>query len=150
MPDAPDYFEQKLFVEYTYATSNSQLENNAEGEKLVIVPNTNEAAIHLPEGAQWKAASDTKTKSFKIGDVYTLVPSTSIPPGVKPVGSRWTYNFKTGHTFIERKGHCQRMGADTWPSLRRHLRSRLQHSEHPYRPCGGSGAQQGHLGTSGS
>ena len=99
MPDMAHYMELLTYAEYAYATSNVQLKSRSEGEKVVVIPNTCEEAMGLPKAAFYKEASDKETKSLDPHDVYDLVPSTSIPAGHKPVGSRWVFKLKADKTF---------------------------------------------------
>ena len=91
--------EVLTYAEYAYATTNAQLKSRSEGEKAVVIPNTFEEAMGLPEAALWKAASDRETTSQDQQHVYDLVPSTSIPTGQKSVGSRWVLELKADTTF---------------------------------------------------
>ena len=91
--------EVLTYAEYAYATTNAQLKSRSEGEKVVVIPNTFEEAMGLPEAALWKAASDRETTSQDQQHVYDLVPSTSIPTGQKSVGSRWVLELKADTTF---------------------------------------------------
>ena len=95
--DMAHYMEMLTYAEYAYATTSVQLKSRSEGEKAVVIPNTFQEAMGLPEATLWKAASD-KT-SVEQHHVYDFVPSTSIPAGKKSVGSRWVFELKSYKTF---------------------------------------------------
>ena len=52
----------------------------------------------LPAKAQWKAASDKEIASLKKYNIYTLLPTTSVPAGHKIIGSRWVYKVKADNS----------------------------------------------------
>ena len=116
-PDMAHYMEMLTYAEYAYATTNVQLKSRLEGDKIVVIPNTFEEDMGLPEAALWKAASDKMT-SLELHHVYD--PSTSIPAGQKSVGSRWVFKLKADKSFKGRlviQGLGQVAGVDCGGTL---------------------------------
>lgn len=67
------------------------------------------------DAAQWKAAMDKEMLSLKDHDVADLIPIGSLPPGAKPIGSRWLYKVKATGVLKARlivQGWGQRHGID--------------------------------------
>ena len=63
VPDMAHEMEMLTYAEYAYSTTNVELKNSSEGEKVLVIPNTFKEAVRLPEAALWKAASDKKIET---------------------------------------------------------------------------------------
>lgn len=90
-----------------------------------------------------ESLSDKEMNILKQIEVYSLVPSTQIPPGTKSIGPRWVYKMKANVTYK------LRLVAQGWnqggSALRWHFRSCLHASEHPHGARRGGGAVLGGL-----
>ena len=81
----------------------------------IPTPTTYREAMESPDFEQWKAAMDKEMNSLKEHDVADLVPIQSLPPGAKPIGSRWLYKIKATGVMKARlivQGWGQRHGID--------------------------------------
>ena len=83
---------------------------------IINVPNNYKEAINSPEKDHWIKAMAEQIASLLANDTYELV---ELPPGVKPVGGRWTYRIKQDPDMtIEYKarwvaqGFSQKFGLD--------------------------------------
>lgn len=50
---------------------------------MVIIPNTFEGGMRLPEARHWRAASDKGVENLQEFGVYSLISSSQIPLGIK-------------------------------------------------------------------
>ena len=81
----------------------------------IPMPTTYQEAMRSVDAAQWKAAMDKEMLSLKEHEVADLVPIESLPPGAKPIGSRWLYKIKATGVLKARlivQGWGQRHGID--------------------------------------
>ena len=91
VPDMAHEMEMLTYAEYAYSTTNVELKNSSEGEKVLVIPNTFKETIGLKKAALRKAASDNDMTSLEQHHLYDFVVSTYIPAGQKSVSSRWVY-----------------------------------------------------------
>ena len=87
-----------LFAEYAYVSIVSTGNHSGVGNKLKV-PNTFKEAMSLPQATRWKAAADKEIASLKKHVVYEMVPASSVPAGLKVVGSRWVNKIKADDLF---------------------------------------------------
>ncbi|CAM9846362.1 unnamed protein product [Sphacelaria rigidula] len=88
-PDVADSHEQLSLVEYAYAATNTQLRSGT-----IKIPTNFEEAIMLPKSTTWKEAAQKQLKSLQDLKVYSLVPKTDVPLGLKIIGSEWVLKVK--------------------------------------------------------
>ena len=60
----------------------------------IPTPAAYQEAMGSPDLGEWKAAMDKEMLSISDHDVADLVPFESLPPGAKPIGSRWHFKSK--------------------------------------------------------
>ena len=81
----------------------------------IPIPTTYQEAMRSVDATQWKAAMDKEMLSLKEHEVADLVPIEKLPPGAKPIGSRWLYKVKATGVMKARlivQGWGQRHGID--------------------------------------
>ena len=84
---------------------------------LADEPTSYKEATSSSDKSKWKKAMESEMKSLKENNVWDLV---ELPPGRKPVGSKWVYKVKTGADGkVERykarlvaQGYTQKYGTD--------------------------------------
>ena len=67
-----------------------------------MIPHTFHEATNLPDKELWKAASDREMDSLKRNNVYSLVPSSSVPSEPTLIGSRWVFKTKADSSYKAR------------------------------------------------
>ena len=71
-----------------------QLRGPVRPPATIPTPAAYQEAMGSPDRGEWKAAMDKEMLSISEHDVADLVPSESLPPGAKPIGSRWHFKSK--------------------------------------------------------
>ena len=95
-----------------------------------MIPHTFHEAMNLPDKELWKAASDREMDSLKRNNVYSLVPSSSVPMtqvNRVPMGLQ-----DEGRFLIQGPSRRSGLGAGPWRRLWQHFRTGLQDPKHPH------------------
>lgn len=87
-------------VEYAYTAIS--LSSCSVGEDRERIPITFNEVMSLPEKERWKAALDTEKDSLRKNNVYTTLPSASVPIGHRSLESRWVYKKEADLSYNAR------------------------------------------------
>ena len=92
----------------------------AKSKTDIVEPQSVKSALSGPDAAKWQRAMDEEYQSLIDNGTWQLVPLSSMPPGQKPIASKWVFKIKRDadgnperyKARLVAKGFMQREGTD--------------------------------------